>query len=326
MRIPGGPVGGQYHGFVGPDSSYQGWPGGRSEIGESGQVNPAGKSLLPGEGDSRGPWDRSWGGTAFGERENHSDYVYRSSPEMRPRPNASGGTNVIHGHQTRRSAGYAVAPGNYRGLGAVMYDGAAAYYRDPSLLPGGAFRATIIPVRAIGPALTTIPSDSTGATSVVGQPAPPISPAPSPTIPIRYLGPPLSLGPPISPAPAPVVNAPPGSWLPAQGIIVPGVTPGFGPIDTPPAPCPSGYITSGPSGSCMPVVPIPCPTGYTEDQSGQCVSMTVTPTGGGAPAATPTAFSQWLAEDSMIPGISNQTTLLVGVLGVALLWGGKGKR
>lgn len=245
LRIPGGPHGGQYHGFIAPDSSYGSWPAGRSEIGyEPDQwESSSGPSVPPGAGSSAGPWSPNWGGTALKEGEDHSDYVYRSTAEMRPRPNASGGAHVVRGMQRRKSAGYAVAPGNYRGLGAMMYDGAGlapgysiaprpiapvrpalpapspigpaypivgtTFYSPPSYGPPS-------PIRYLGPPLQA--PGSTGATAIVSQPPPPGYPVSSPAVPIWS-------APPISPAPSPTVDALPSDYLPSQGQYVPGVTP-----------------------------------------------------------------------------------------------------
>jgi hypothetical protein len=324
LRIPGEPPGGQYHGFIAPDSSQSwetgegGWPGGRSEIAEHGQKRPSGASLPPQGGSSKGPWDQAWGGTALKEGQTHSDYIYRGPAETRPRPNASGGVNVVHARQTRKSAGYAEAPGNYRGLGVVAVDG------------------QLTPLRAIGPAypfrspeplqvgpMWNIPSWGSGATSTVNQPPPPIQ-YPSYLVPYT--------APPVSPQPSPTVAAGPQNFLPSQGMIVPGVTPGYSAIDTAPPTCPTGYTNSGPSGSCMPLASSPqCAVGYTLDPmgSGQCVTLaqasaSVTP-GSAAASVAPDAFSTWLQSQTIIPGVANQWIALGGVL-AALMFMKGGKR
>ena len=198
LSIPGGPDGGQYHGFIGPDSleSWQfgegGWPGGRSEIGVE-QSRPSGHSLLPWEGDSAGPWVKSWGGTAFGELESHSDYVYRSPGETRPNPNASGGANVIASGQVQRTPGYAEAPGNYRALGRF----------GAEFTPQLAQRVVTIPPDSFLPPIQVRP------TSVVAQPAPV---APGPVNTVRSFS-----SPPWSPAPAPTVATPANAYQPSQG-------------------------------------------------------------------------------------------------------------
>lgn len=273
-RIPGGPEGGQYHGFIAPDSSQSwsggkgGWPGGRSEIAEGPQTRPSGHSLLPSEGSSFGPWDKAWGGTAFTEGQTHSDHgdhnVYRSPSEMRPRPNASGGVNVIFGHQDERTPGYAEAPGNYRSLGAAPASEAIivgpmwrspGYYRPlPSQVPQW---------RRIGPAYripeTTIPTGGSGATNVVAQPPPVWEPGPG-RVPAQNVVDVWS-APPISPAPAPTVAASPADYMPSQGQVIDGLTPGTR----------------------------------------------------SAPAA-PAGFTQWLSESTIFPSITNQWVLIGGVL------------
>jgi hypothetical protein len=243
LRIPGGPEGGQYHGYIAPDSTQSweggqgGWPGGRSEIAEGPQKRPSGHSLLPGQGTSAGPWAREWGGTSFGEGETHSDYVYRSPSEMRPRPNASGGQNVIVGNQDERTAGYAEAPGNYRGLGMIM----APVTRAPiGVTPTYPVNVKVgpdmWPIPRGGPVYynplppTTIPTPGSGATNVVAQP--PASQGPRNIYIVPWTPTP------ISPAPAPVVAATPADYLPSQGQVIDGLTPG-----TPAAPTSSTSFT-----------------------------------------------------------------------------------
>lgn len=115
LRIKGGPQGGQYHGFVASDDMIDGmgWPAGHDET-----FRPidsrAGLGTYPWH-----PWDDSWRGIPLHEGDTVSDFVYRSPAEMRPRANASGGVNVTRAVQMERTAGYAVAPGNYRGIGAI---------------------------------------------------------------------------------------------------------------------------------------------------------------------------------------------------------------
>lgn len=98
LRVPGGPEGGQYHGYTGDDSDQD-------------------VTHLSGPESA---WNPVWGGIPLREGETVSDYVYRSPGEVRPRPNASGGANVLFEFQTKRSPGYAVAPGNYRALGRMI--------------------------------------------------------------------------------------------------------------------------------------------------------------------------------------------------------------
>lgn len=306
-RIPGGPEGGQYHGYIGPDSSQSwegsqgGWPGGRSEIAEGPQQRPSGHSILPGEGSSFGPWDHSWGGTAFTGGQTHSDHgvhnVYRSPSEMRPRPNASGGVNVIFGHQEEATPGYAEAPGNYRSLGGVgmmlidphtgvpvgvmptnwprpthplrypvspwpapkspgLPAPAPVVYTGPDMWSGGPWRS---------PGYTQIPSAGSGATNVVAQP--PAFQSPGPVYMVPYSAPPAV------PTPAPSVAASPADFLPSQGQVVDGLTPG-----TPSAP------TAG------------------------------------------TTFADWMAQSTIFPSIQNQWVVLAGAAAFLMLNSGKGKR
>jgi len=227
-RIPGGPEGGQYHGFIGPDSSQSwdkgqgGWPAGSSEISDGPQKRPSGHSILPGQGSSRGPWAKEWGGTAFGEGETHSeDYVYRSPSEMRPRPNASGGQNVIFGTEDGVSPGFAEAPGNYRALGAApsgLTPGNSIALRRPVPMPRPIPRPLYPYDFNMYPPLATIPSGGSGATNVVAQPPQFQSPGPIYVTPYS--------APAVAPTPAPAVNATPADFLPSQGQIVPGLTPG----------------------------------------------------------------------------------------------------
>jgi hypothetical protein len=179
LRLPGGPEGGQYHGFIGPDSNG-GWA-------------PPGTHPAPATPPS--PWDHAWGGTALREGENRSDYVFRSSAEIRPRPNASGGANVIQALQTKKTPGYAEVPGAYG-------HSVAGMGFTPIGLP---FVAVATPEMCEGP-------QCPGATNVVAQPPAP-SGTPGGTLTSYSV-------PPISPAPSPTVNAPAGSYLPSQGQAI----------------------------------------------------------------------------------------------------------
>jgi hypothetical protein len=191
LSIPGGPEGGQYHGFIGPDSS--GW-------------TPPGTHPKPAAQPA--PWDDVWGGTALKEGQNRSDYVYRSSAEMRPRPNASGGANVVQSFQTEKSAGYAEAPGAYKSLGLSL---------PPNIVSCPDYDCSPVIGRGPGPCFSPIcgtnPGLTTGATSTVAQP-----PAPSGTPGGTLV--PYSI-PPVSPAPSPVVTAPAGAYLPSNGQPLP---------------------------------------------------------------------------------------------------------
>ncbi len=172
LRIPGGPIGGQYHGFIAADSA--GWPAGREEIYRSTPPEEmAGLGSLPFE-----PWNSEWGGTSLHEGETVSDYVYRGPAEVRPRPNASGGTHVVHGFQTKRSAGYAIAPGNYKGIGAMPNVIADTRFLGPPL------HRPLPPIHDPGdhqlcPSWGCEPYP--WGRNIVRQPPPPHSPAPSPT-------------------------------------------------------------------------------------------------------------------------------------------------
>lgn len=214
LNIPGGPQGGQYHGFIAPDSleswaepeGYQGgWPAGSSEIGPT-QTRPSGHSEGPQGGSSAGPWDKSFGGTAFDEGQTHSDYVYRGPGETRPNPNASGGANVIAVGQVMRTPGYSEAPGNYEALGRYSpwnFGAAAEIGILPNRIPRGEFGANP----------TIIHGPNSGATSVVGQPAP-NSPAPVHTVRNRNQWSNQGQG---SPAPSPTVAASPADYQPSEG-------------------------------------------------------------------------------------------------------------
>jgi hypothetical protein len=204
LRNPGGPEGGQYHGFIGPDSlGWRGLPG-----------NPP-----PAAPPS--PWDSVWGGTALAEGENRSDYVYRSSAEIRPRPNASGGTNVVSAFQTQRSAGYAEAPGNYKGVGAlpiVHYCPGGSGSGGSDCGPGGIIYDVFGRVVSPGPGATNVvtqpPPPAVQPQYVTGWTLPPVSPSPSPTV--------SSTPTAASAAAAAAATNPIGAWLTASSII-PGV-------------------------------------------------------------------------------------------------------
>jgi hypothetical protein len=216
LTIPGGPEGGQYHGFIAPDSLHSwpggegGWPPGGSEIGPA-QHRPSGISQLPQGGSSKGPWDKNWGGTKFDELQTHSDYIYRGPGETRPNPNASGGANVVRGEQRERTPGYAEAPGNYKALGGLG-------------IPAAGEAITIVPNRQISfrPPNYACPTWGCGAppiispgpTALTPQPPPPDTPAPVNTV--YVYGPP-----PTSPAPAPTVAASPADYMPSQGQPLP---------------------------------------------------------------------------------------------------------
>lgn len=216
LAVPGGPQGGQYHGFIAPDSleswedpeGYQGgWPAGSSEIGPT-QSRPSGHSQGPQGGSSAGPWDKSFGGTAFDEGQTHSDYVYRGPGETRPNPNASGGANVIPVGQVMRTPGYSEAPGNYEALGrySPWNFGAAAVERYPVQLPNRVPRLSL-PVTG-------------GATATVTQP-PPSEFGPINTVRNRNNWD-TQQG---SPAPSPTVAASPADYQPSEGLPLFSISP-----------------------------------------------------------------------------------------------------
>jgi len=196
--IPGTPADGvQQHGFTAATVDPASWK--RTAPNSQGHGSEA-------------PWDSTWGGTALEEGDHHSDYVYRTSAEMRPRANANGGANVIYALQTRRSAGYGLSPGNYKALGAVVSI-------PPMLLcpmDGGGGGAC-----GPGPPMEIV-TLGPGATNTVTQP-PPSTPAPSNITAWTV--------PPVSPSPSPTVSATPTTaassdpittWL-SQSTIIPGV-------------------------------------------------------------------------------------------------------
>lgn len=205
LKIPGGPYGGQYHGFIGPDSS--GWPAGLDEIYR--QTDSVAGLGAWGETEVS-PYEHDWGGLAQREGETLSDHVYRSPGEMRPRPNASGGAHVVHGFQRRRSAGFAVAPGNYRGIGGMGLTAdvpgggtVTPYMQTPRIVhpypyPVEPLRP-LLPPHSVCPAWGCDGPPHWWGPGTVPQPAPPQLPAPAPTVPVATI-------PPISPAPAPTVS------------------------------------------------------------------------------------------------------------------------
>jgi hypothetical protein len=224
LRLPGGPEGGQYHGFIGPDSDY-GW--GTENGSEIAGAPDAHAYVEPGNpflGDlPREPWSNEWGGTPLAEGETVSDSVYRSPGEMRPRANANGGALTVYGYQTRRSAGFAESPGNLGPPGGSYHRacpppahnrtlGAGFTVRTPNPAPRGG-PARYLP---IGP----------GATSTVPQPGAPGTPAVWGGRPPGYvtIAPNTNVNPvtgvanPTSPAPSPTVSVGPASLLPSNGL------------------------------------------------------------------------------------------------------------
>lgn len=196
-RIPGNPKHGvQQHGFVAAAVDPRDW--------HATDPNTQGHG-------SEAPWDDTWGGSALGEGDTSSDYVYRSSAEMRPRANANGGANVIFAVQTRKSPGYAISPGSYKSLGA---------YLPLVMCPGG---GGVDAAGNCAPIPTMIQTLGPGATNTVAQTSP-TAPAP-----VNVTG---WTVPPASPQPAPTVSATPTTpasstsaitdWL-SQSTILPGV-------------------------------------------------------------------------------------------------------
>lgn len=205
MRLPGGPEGGQYHGFIAADSD-QGWgTQNGSEIAGSPDLHAYVEPANPFLGDlPREPWSEEWGGTPLLEGETVSDHVYRSPGEMRPRANANGGANRVYAFQTRRTAGFAESPGN-------MAPPAAVYHRAcPPLPPRNLGAGFTVPFPNAPPLRRPVP----GPTNVVSQPGLNVAPQrPINTVTVSTL-------PPLSPAPAPTVPTTVTSMLPSQGLTL----------------------------------------------------------------------------------------------------------
>ena len=288
-RIPGGPIGGQYHGYIGPDDSFgAGWPAGHDEIMRP-VDNPAGLGGMPWHG-----WDDNWGGIPLNEGETVSDYVYRGPAEMRPRPNASGGANTVRAVQTRRSAGYAVAPGNYRGLGALVDNPIVR-----GLLPGTVMRTPGGPIPYPGPIREPmIPIDRwpPRACPAWGCGPPPIryvdgGPQPSPVV--------TQPPPPVTPQPAPITasGCPTGQYRDAAGNCTADWS-HPSPLYLPPdqgSPQPSPTVSAN-----------TCPTGYTQDPStGNCYPPGAAPSGSGIMA--------WLGASTTIGGVNIPNAAIAGV-------------
>jgi hypothetical protein len=272
LGIPGGPEGGQYHGFIAADSK-----GFRtSDLQEIGPSASAGKPGPP-PGPSSGPWSPWWGGTPLGEGDTVSDYVYRSSAELRPRPNASGGTNTVRALQEERTAGYAEAPGNYRALGAA-----------PPASSG-----PFAPARMIGPK-QICPAWGCGEPPIHGLPSPYPGPVMGPVIgPTSTVPqPPPPTTPVVGPVTSPQSLCPPGYAQDAAGNCVYDERNPYSlylPDSSSPAPAPTVAAST-------------CPTGYTQDPTtGNCL----------APGQTAsTGISAWLGESTTIGGIAIPNALL----------------
>ena len=328
LRVPGGPAGGQYHGFIAPDDvvNRMGWPSNPQEIFRP-MDNPQNLGVYPWN-----PWDTSMIGIPLREGETVSDFVYRGPAELRPRANASGGLNTVDAVQLQRTPGFAIAPGNYRTLGAT----AAPVMAVPTSRFG---------IQRIIPMPTQQGEAPDQSIAFLGPPVPashPVCPAwgcgppPGWHDPAQYYDgtlPPAFLGPPVSPAPSPVVSQPPPPTSPQPGPTVP-IGPGgssgcaagmyrdaagnctadwshpyplYLPLDTSisPAPtvpantCPTGYSQDA-SGNCL--APGLCPTGYVIDAQGNCVLQ-------GAPTSGITA---WLSASTPLLGLNVPNYLLAG--------------
>lgn len=177
LTLPGGPPGGQYHGYLGKTADDH-----ACSCGGSCAECSSGLS-----------------GTPLREGDTLSDYVYRSSAEMRPRPNASGMFNTAWTEQAPKR------------LGAVVVD-----HLSPVIGARSGIVRAPCPAWGCGPTPVRIfiENGSTGATSTVPQPPPP-SGVPGGTV-VASSG---VL--PISPAPAPTVAVDPtSSMLPSNGLTL----------------------------------------------------------------------------------------------------------
>lgn len=308
LRVPGGPYGGQFHGFIAPDDLVDdagGWPQGHDEI-----FRPI---------DSRQnlgiypwhSWDPKWHGSPLLEGQTVSDFLYRSPAELRPRPNASGGINVVRGIQLERTPGFSIAPGNYKTLGAVPVN------TDP-VGPMITNWPKVCPAWGCGPppwargTFTTGTSPAPGPT--VAQPPPPISPAPAPVTPI---------------GPAGTNGCAPGQYRDAAGNCTSdwrNPYPISLPLDNTLAPsptvsastCPTGYAQDPTTGNCL--SPGVCPTGYSPDPTtGACVLAS-------ALAATPGAgIMAWLQASTSVMGLNVPNYVVAAGIGFAAmkLFGGR---
>ena len=283
LGIPGGPEGGQYHGFIAADS--RGFR--TSDLQEIGPSAPAGKPGPP-PGPSSGPWSPWWGGTALGEGDTVSDYVYRSSAELRPRPNASGGTNTVRALQEERTAGYAEAPGNYRALGAVAVTHVPLTPQRIEL-PGGkicpAWGCGEVPTRFVASSGYTVkqPMSSDFVRAIPGVKAQMVAQPPPPVTPV------------VGPVTSPQQLCPTGYAQDAAGNCVFDERNPY-----------SLYLPSSDSSSPAPAPTVAantCPTGYTQDPTtGNCYAP------GQAPSTT--GISAWLGASTTIGGIAIPNALL----------------
>lgn len=324
LRIAGGPAGGQYHGYIAADDLVDdagGWPQGHDEI-----FRPI---------DSRQnlgiypwhTWGHKWHGSPLLEGQTVSDFLYRSPAELRPRPNASGGINVVRAVQLERTPGYAVAPGNYRTLGAMAPIKANPIFVSadfgnvpaPVSSSGGAVTANnpqVCPAWGCGspPWLRSFPvsvvSPSPSPAPTVTQPPPPTSPAPAPTTPIGPVG---------------TNGCAAGQYRDAAGNCTSdwrNPYPMYLPLDNSLAPaptvaastCPTGYTQDPTTGNCL--SPGVCPTGYSTDPTtGNCVlasSLATTP-------ATSSGITGWLGSSSSLLGMNVPNWALAVGLGFAAM-------
>lgn len=238
LRVPGGPTGGQYHGYIASDDIVDGygWPQGHDETFRP-IDNRQNLGIYPWH-----HWDHGWHGTPLKEGQTVSDMVYRGPAELRPRPNASGGINVVRAVQQTRTPGYAVAPGNYKTLGAVP-----AIY-DP-VCPAWGCAGPRFPL-----SVQTLPPASPAPAPTVNQPPPPTYPQPSPTVTMD--------------------GCAVGQYRDAAGNCTSdwhNPYPMYLPLDTAISPAPTVAASTSPTGVC--------PTGYTSDQYGNCVVSGVAPSG-----------------------------------------------
>lgn len=351
LRIPGGPIGGQYHGFIAADG--KGWPNGQDEI-----SSPPTADSAAGLGDvevTSEPWDPVWGGTVLREGQDNSDFVFRSSAEMRPRPNASGGANVVHGYQRRRSAGFAEAPGNYRALGLIpgtvlprmnainpnivnnpnaprpvihelseenprvmtTASGQQVINVNGQDVPVGSTTSGVaVPMAPHVNIVRSILAPAYGATSVVAQPPLPTGPAQNL---VAYQTPPTS------PQPSPTVAAGPSNFVPSTGQPLP-VTPGA--AWQPNVQYPLGSVVTDPNGNFQTAVSVGT-SGAAAPSWGTVLGTTtsdgsvvwqMTAAGAGASAS----LTSWFSQSTVIAGVENLWIALGA--GALLFFMMKGKR
>lgn len=272
LRIPGGPVGGQYHGYIASDDivDHYGWPAGHDETFRPIDIRQN-LGIYPWH-----RWDSGWHGTPLREGETVSDMVYRSPAELRPRPNASGGINVVRAVQQERTPGYAVAPGNYATLGALP----AAFVNDP-VCPAWGCAGPRFPL-----SVQTLPPASPAPAPTVSQPPPPTTPQPSPTV---AIGPAGSNGCGVGQYRDAAGNCT-SDWRHPYAMYLP--------LDTAITPAPTVQASTSPTGVC--------PTGYTTDAYGNCVVAGVAPQG--------SSITAWLGSSTAIGSVVVPNLVLFGGL------------